>query len=81
MILGSQHVGAILIVLICKFYVLSSVGVLINPLTPSDHYIGRTAPLTSKRSILYVYSTNIGTEYFKHSIYFPFFPFKMQLLS
>ena len=35
-----------------------------NPLTPNDHYIGRTAPLTSKRCILYIYSTNIGTEYF-----------------
>jgi len=47
---------------------------LINPLTPNDHYRGRTAPLTSKRFILYIYSTNIGTEYFKHGIYSPFFP-------
>ena len=46
----------------------------INPLTPNDHYSGRTAPLTSKRFILYIYSTNIGTEYFKHGIYSPFFP-------
>ena len=45
----------------------------LNPLTPSDHYSGRTAPLTSKRCILYIYSTNIGTEYFKHGIYTPFF--------
>ena len=45
-----------------------------NPLTPKDHYSGRTAPLTSKRCILYIYSTNIGTEYFKHGIYCPFFP-------
>ena len=45
----------------------------INPLTPTDHYNGRTAPLTSKRCILYIYSTNIGTEYFKHGIYSPFF--------
>ena len=37
----------------------------INPLMPNDHYSGRTAPLTSKRYILYIYSTNIGTEYFK----------------
>ena len=37
---------------------------LINPLTPNHHYSGRTAPLTSKRCILYIYSTNIGTEYF-----------------
>ena len=43
-----------------------------NPLTPNDHYSGRTAPLTSKRCILYIYSTNIGTEYFKHVIYSPF---------
>ena len=36
----------------------------VNPLTPNDPYSGRTAPLTSKRRILYIYSTNIGTEYF-----------------
>ena len=36
----------------------------INRLTPNDPYMGRTAPLTSKRCILYIYSTNIGTEYF-----------------
>ena len=35
--------------------------------------MGRTAPLTSKRYILYIYSTNIGTEYFKHALYSPFF--------
>ena len=40
---------------------------------PNDHYSGRTAPLTSKRSILYIYSTNIGTEHIKHGIYSPFF--------
>ena len=48
----------------------------INPLTPNDPYSGRTAPLISKRCILYIYSTNIGTEYFKHGIYSPFFPFQ-----
>ena len=53
----------------------------INPLTPNDHYSGRTAPLTSKHCILYIYSTNIGTEYFKHGIYSPFFLFKMQFVS
>jgi len=41
-------------------------------LTPNDPYSGRTAPLTSKRCILYIYSTNTGTEYFKHGIYCPF---------
>ena len=46
----------------------------VNPLTRNDPYSGRTAPLTSKRCILYIYSTNIGTEYFKHGIYSPFFP-------
>jgi len=45
-----------------------------NPLTRNDPYRGRSAPLTSKRCILYIYSTNIGTEYFKHSIYSPFLP-------
>jgi len=46
----------------------------VNLLTPNDDYSGRTAPLTSKCCILYIYSTNIGTEYFKHGIYSPFFP-------
>ena len=44
----------------------------INHLTPNDACMGRTAPLTSKRCILYIYSTNIGTEYFKHALYSPF---------
>ena len=44
-----------------------------NPLTPNDLYKGRTSPLTSKRCILYIYSKNIGTEYFKHDIDSPFF--------
>jgi len=48
-----------------------------NSLTPNDPYRGRTAPLTSERGILYIYSTNIATEYFKHGIYSPFFLFKM----
>ena len=46
---------------------------LINPLKPNDPYKGRTAPLNSKGCILYIYSTNIGTEYFQHGIYSPFF--------
>ena len=44
-----------------------------NRLTPNDPYMGRTTPLTSKRCILYIYSTNIGAEYFKHALYSPFF--------
>ena len=46
---------------------------LFNLLTPNDDYSGRTAPLTSKRCILYIYSTNIGTEYIKHGVYSTFF--------
>jgi len=46
---------------------------MLNLLTPNDHHSGRTAPLTSKRCILYIYSTNICTEYFKHGTYSPFF--------
>jgi hypothetical protein len=38
-----------------------------NPLTPNGQYSGRTAPLTSRRYILNIYSTNIHTEYFKHA--------------
>jgi len=56
------------------FLLFPSFSSYINPLTPNGDYSGRTAPLTSKRCILYIYSTHIGTEYFKHGIYFPFFP-------
>jgi len=45
----------------------------LNPLTPKYIYNGRTAPLTSKGCILYIYSTNAGTEYIKHGIDGPFF--------
>jgi hypothetical protein len=34
--------------------------------------MGVIAPLTFRRYILYIYSTNIGTEYFKHVLYSPF---------
>ena len=58
-----------------------SSAAIINRLTPNDPYMGRTAPLTSKRCILYIYSTNIGTECFKHALYSPFSLFKMQFVS
>jgi len=45
-----------------------------NLLRPNDDYSGRIALLTSKCCILYIYSTNISTEYFKYGIYSPFFP-------
>ena len=44
-----------------------------NHLMPNDPYMGRTALLTSKNCILYIYSTNTGTEYFKHALYYLFF--------
>jgi len=44
-----------------------------------DPYTGRTAPLTSKHCILYIYSTNTGTEYFKYTLFF--FLFEMQFVS
>ena len=47
--------------------------VVLNPLTPNDPYRGRTAPLTSKSCILYIYSTNVSTQYFKNGIHFPFY--------
>ena len=59
----------IIIIIRCNFFRVFY----INPLTPNDKYSGRTAPLTSKLCILYIYSTNIGTEYFKRGIYSPFF--------
>ena len=46
---------------------------MLNRLTPNDKCMGRTAQLTSKCCILYIYSTNVGTEYFKHAVYSPFF--------
>jgi len=45
----------------------------INPLTPNDHNSCYTTPPASKHCILYIYSANIGTEYFKHGINSPFF--------
>ena len=59
--------------LINTFQCLTAVSPKINRLTPNDPYMGRNAPLTSKRCILYIYSTNIGTEYFKRALYSPFF--------
>jgi predicted membrane protein len=41
---------------------------------PNGHFSGRTPPLASRRCILYIYSTNIRTVYFKHAAHSPFFP-------
>ena len=40
--------------------------------------MGRIAPLTSERCILYIYSTNIGTEYFKQALCSPCFFFSSE---
>ena len=45
----------------------------INRLRPNDPYMSRTAPLTSKFCILYIYSTNVCTEYSKHALNSRFF--------
>jgi hypothetical protein len=62
---------------VCNTYYLYTATIVtrtrLKSLTPNDPYRGRTAPLTFKRCILYIYSTNIGAEYFKHNIYSPFF--------
>jgi len=52
-----------------------------NPLKPNDPYRGRTAPLTSKRCILCIYSTNIGTDILNMVYTLRFFLFKMQFVS
>jgi hypothetical protein len=39
----------------CQYMGCARLCAAINPLTPNDPYRGRTAPLTSKRCILYIY--------------------------
>jgi hypothetical protein len=56
---NSRKAGQELSIFICKS--------VFNPLTLNGHCIGRNAPLTSRRFILNIYSTNIRTEYFKHA--------------
>jgi hypothetical protein len=53
----------------------------INLLMPNGHYSDRTAPLTSRRRILNIYSTNIRIEYFKHAALSQFFLFKMLFIT
>ena len=54
---------------------------LFNPLTPNDLYMSRAALLTSKRCVLYIYSTNIGTDYFKHALYSTLFSLQNAVCS
>jgi hypothetical protein len=46
----------------------------LNHLRPNDHFSGRTAPLTYRCCIFFIYSTNIRTEFFKQAAHSPFFP-------
>ena len=61
------------ILLVLLVTLLWAAAFVVNRLTPNDKYMGLTEPLTSKRCILYIYSTNTSTEYFKHALYSPFF--------
>jgi thiosulfate reductase cytochrome b subunit len=47
---------------------------MLNHLTPNGHFSDRTAPLTYRCCIFFIYSTDIRTEYFKHAAHSPFFP-------
>ena len=71
---GPFHAQLLYSVQHCLFLFVIHTQWIINPLTPNDPYRGRTAPLTSKGFILYIYSTNIGNGYFKLGKYSPFFP-------
>jgi len=62
---------------ICEF-----VGVLLNLLTPNDNYSGRTAPLTSKRCIIYIFIQQIQVLNILNMVHtLRFFLFKMQFVS
>ena len=58
---------------VSSFFLFPSSTQSVNPLTPNDNSGCRTAPLTPKRCILYIYSINIGTGYFKRDVHSPFF--------
>jgi hypothetical protein len=53
----------------------------INHLTPNGHFSGRTAPLTYRCCILYIYSTNIRTQYFNMLHTLRFFLFELSFIS
>ena len=73
---GIVHFACSVICIAVRLRAGSNQNIILNRLTPNEPYMGRTAPLTSKLCILYIYSTNIGTEYFKHALYPPFFSLK-----
>jgi hypothetical protein len=51
----------------------------IQPLRAVRSIYRAGVPLPSKCCILYIFSTNIGTEYFKHAARSPFFSSKCRL--
>jgi len=53
----------------------------LNHLTPNDPYRGRTAPLTSKRCILYIYQQVYVLNILNMVYTLCFFLFKMQFVS
>jgi hypothetical protein len=57
----------------CLNFVFEVTHKILNPLAPSDPYMGRTAQLTSRHCILNTYSTNIRNEYFKNAAQSPLF--------
>jgi len=75
---AATGIGLCFVLSLLKCYVLGKMKYLISPLMPNDHYRGRTAPLTSKLCILYICSTNVGTEYLNMVYTLRFFLFKMQ---
>src|SRR5215469_2844832 len=74
----SQDLAQLQSLVSCKYTILHGLQLFltycVNRLMPNDPYRGRTAQLTFRRCILYIYSTNIRTEYFKHSAHSLFFP-------
>jgi len=60
----SHTTNVILFKLCCSIFICVRI---INILKPNDIYMCRTAALTSRRYIFYIYSTNTRTEYFKHA--------------
>ena len=59
--------------MICKQYGIPQCAYSLNPQSTNVIYVSRTAQLTSRRCILYIQSTNIRTEYFKHAAHSPCF--------
>ena len=70
---SGSHDGIFVLRRSTNSFLISALRGYIKRLTPNDSYMGRTAPLTFKHFILYIYSTNIGTEYFKRALYSPLF--------